>query len=273
MVKNASLDSQSTVVWNTLIKFACVAKRHKLAFQLFNQMKKRGFNPSLRTFHTLLAGLRHAAGPLTSPQVERARNIFAQYQKYQRVVQASNPASSELSLEPVNEYITILASSHLYQEMFDVFYGLDKTGPLSPDQYVFSRMILALGKRRALHTGGTQAPEGGTVDVNLRNAADVRFLWHQMVKAAQRTLFPIDSHLIAAALFVLAKGATTDHMLGHSIIRDYLVLPITDGTTSALGEPLSYHSLLAALCLCNASGDYARTCHLYEQVSTPRKVP
>ncbi len=38
MVKNASLDSQSTIVWNTLIKCACVAERYKLAFQLFNQV-------------------------------------------------------------------------------------------------------------------------------------------------------------------------------------------------------------------------------------------
>ena len=94
-------------------------------------------------------------------------------------------ASNKLGLHPVNEYISILASSHLYQEIFNVFYSLDKTGPLSPDQYVFSQMILALGKQKALHTGGTESPEGGKENVNLKNAVDVRFLWHQMTKASQ----------------------------------------------------------------------------------------
>ena len=233
-------------------------------------MKKRGFKPNLRTFHTLLAGFRRAADPvegLTSVQMERARNIFGQYQRYQRTVQATNVTSSELGLQPVNEYISILASSHLYQEIFDVFYSLDKTGPLSPDQYVFSRMILALGKRKALHAGGTEPPEGGKGDVNLRNAADVRFLWHQMIKASERTGFPIDSHLIAAALYVLAKGTTADHVLGLSIIRDHLGLSLQGETTEPPEESITHHTLLAALCLCNAYGDYTRTYHFYERIS------
>ncbi len=234
-------------------------------------MKKRGFKPNLRTFHTLLAGFRRAGDPvkgLTSTQMDRARNLFGQYQRYQQTVQASNMASNELGLQPVNEYISILASSHLYQEIFDVFYSLDKTGPLSPDQYVFSRMILALGKRKALHAGGTEAPEGGKEDVHLRNAADVRFLWHQMIKASQRTGFPIDSHLIAAALYVLTKGTTADHVLGLSIIRDHLGLSLQDETADPPEEPISHHTFLAALCLCNAYGDYMRTYHFYKHVSS-----
>jgi hypothetical protein len=35
MVKDASLDSQSTIVWNTLMKLAVVEQRFQLSFELF----------------------------------------------------------------------------------------------------------------------------------------------------------------------------------------------------------------------------------------------
>jgi hypothetical protein len=49
MVKDARLDSQSTIVWNTLMKCAIIARRFTLSFELFIDVRFCGVGMGRRT--------------------------------------------------------------------------------------------------------------------------------------------------------------------------------------------------------------------------------
>ncbi|KAF9513260.1 hypothetical protein BS47DRAFT_1362592 [Hydnum rufescens UP504] len=267
MVKDASLDSQSTVVWNTLMKCAIIARRFTLSFELFIDMKRRGFKANIRTYFTLLSGWAKAEHrEITPRQLERAKTVFGEYIDYMAAVKAKDPASPELGNKPVNEYLSILNRARLYQTMFDVFYGMEKSGPLAPDQFTFTVMINAIGSRKALHAGGETPPEGGESDVHAQNASDVRFLWKQLVKASQRCGFPIDSHVITGTIFALAKGTSIDRTLAISIIHDYLGLSQPGESTINATVPLSKQLLTSILTLCNSTQQPRLTLHYAQRI-------
>ncbi|RDB22854.1 hypothetical protein Hypma_010203 [Hypsizygus marmoreus] len=262
MLKNAPLDAQNTPVWNTCIWESMKAKRFKLGYQLFIDMKRRGFSPTTRTFQTMFTGLSRIESWLHHPkQLENARSVYESYQRHMASVKSEDPNSPELSVDPLAGYIKILGDAGCHQEIFDVYYAMESEGPLAPNHFIFTAMFQALSAKH--DTSGGSSP----TQANIKNAADARLLWTQMQKAMQKTPgFKVDAILVTSAITALSRGRPADQDFAFQLVRDYYGLtapgdPLTKGSI-----PLAPQSLAAILRLCNNSEKYVLCDHFFQQV-------
>ncbi|KAF8165351.1 hypothetical protein B0H34DRAFT_831012 [Crassisporium funariophilum] len=257
MLKNAPLDSQNTPVWNTLIWEGLKAKRYQLAYQLFVDMKRRGFSPTTRTFQTFFGGLSRIEDWTIHPkQLTNARSLYDAYQRHVASIKRHDPDDPELTTNPLSGYIRILGSAGQYQEIFDVYYAMDKEGPQAPNEFIFTAMFQAIAAAK------DDVKEGGA-----KVAADARLLWTQMTKASKKAPgFSIDSYTIVAALNALSGGNDIDHEMAFQITSQYFGL-IPNKTTSLPGTiPLQPESFAAILRLCNQTKRYATCSQFLQQV-------
>ncbi|KAI0921262.1 hypothetical protein AcV7_003496 [Taiwanofungus camphoratus] len=262
-LKNLPLDAQNVAVWNTLIRETLKAKRYQLAYQLYVDMKRRGFAPNTRTFTTMFAGfMAMEQWSSHTRQLQHMHTLFENYRDYMQTVKEHDPSSSELSVAPVAAYIRILADAGRYQEMFDVYYAMDEEGPLAPNQFTFTALIQALSSRKV-----SQGTESSAANIRTQNASDVKLLWRQMQKCIERnSSFQVDSHLIAFTLSTLSGGRPTDHLFAFDIIRDYLGLAKPGETPLPVKVEISSHILTEILWLCQVSQKYRLGIHFFNQI-------
>lgn len=256
MLKNAPLAAQNTPVWNTLIWECMKARRYKLGYDLFIDMKRRGFSPTTRTFQTMFSGLSRIEVWSAYPQqLKNARSLYAAYQRHIEAVKKHDPTSSELSLDPLPAYITILGNAGQFDEIFVLYYSLAESGPLAANKFFFTAMFRALSVTNAGLTSAQYA----------KNATDARVLWEQVLKASERGL-EIDSFLVTAAVIALSKGRSPEHKLAFQLVREYFGLA-RSGEDAVYGKiPLTPQSLAAALLLCNSSQQPDECLHFFQQV-------
>lgn len=262
-LQNLPLDAQNAVVWNTLIREFLRASRYQSAYKLYVDMKRRGFSPTLQTFTTFF-GAFQSLGDWSkhTKMLENVHRLHDSYQQYTEHVKAIDPASPELSVAPVTGYIKILTDAGLYQRMFDVLHAMADEGPLAPNQFTFAALFRGLSWRRAT-SGGPEAQAA----MCARNASDVKLLWRQMLKIAEKNpQFEFDSHLITPAISALASGSPSDQLFAFDIVRDYLGLTKPGETPQPPRVQLSTHLLGEVLYLCNSSQKYRLGVHFFRQV-------
>ncbi|PPQ98504.1 hypothetical protein CVT24_003995 [Panaeolus cyanescens] len=257
MLKNAPLDAQNTPVWNTLIWETLKAKRYQLSYQLYVDMKRKGFSPSIRTFQTFFNGLSKIENwSVHTKQLNNARSFYEQYRRHVASVKRSDPNDPSLSIDPLAGYIRILGNAGHYQEVFDVFYAMDKEGPLAPNQFIFTAMFQAIVAARG------DTPEGST-----KVAADAKLLWSQMIKASKKgELFTPDSHTVVAAITALTGGTEPYHDMAFDIISQYYGLERNQPISKPGKLVLQPEALFAILKFCNSTKNYQHTTQFWQQV-------
>ena len=208
-------------------------------------MKRRGHSPTTRTFQTMFSGLSRIENWSThTKQLANARSLYEAFQKYILAIKKTDPDSSDLSIVPLAAYIKILGNAGCFQDIFDVYYAMDAQGPLAPDQLIFTAIFQALTPR--VETIGDQPVP------YLKNAADAKLLWNQMLKTSRKSPgFPIDSFIASAAITALTRGCTSEQSLAFEITRDYFGLCSVGDPTPKDIIPLQAPSLSAVLRLCN----------------------
>lgn len=230
-------------------------------------MKRRGFSPTTRTFQTMFTGLSRIEHWSSYPkQLENARSIYDSFQRHMTAVKKEDPNSSELSVNPLASYITLLGDAGQYQEIFDVYYAMDSEGLLSPNQFIFTAMFQALSAKH-------DASSSPNSTINMKNAADAKLLWTQMLKASRRAPgFQVDSFIVTSALTTLSRGRSTDQDFAFEIVRDYFGLTAPGETPSTGTLSLSPQSFAAILKLCNSSRKHALCDHFLQQVKKRPEV-
>ena len=225
-------------------------------------MKRRGFSPSTRTFQTMFAGLSRIEHWYNhSKQLVNAHAVFDYFQRHLEAVKKHDPHSPELTITPIASYIKILGDAGEYQRIFDVYYAMDQQGSLAPNQFIFAAIFRCLSERRA-PSGGD-----GRTNIHAQNASDAKLLWRQMLKTSERSPgFPIDSHIIAAAIVALSRGHAADQNFALEIVHDYLGLTKPKEATFSGKIPLTVHTLSAALSLCNEMREHRLCIHFLNLV-------
>ncbi|KAJ7179141.1 pentatricopeptide repeat-containing protein [Mycena filopes] len=257
MLKNAPLPAQSTPVWNTLIWECMKAKRFKLAYDLFIDMKRRGFRPTTRTFQTMFSGLSRIEVWSAYPQqLKHARSLYEAYQQHIETVKRSDTTSSELSLDPLPAYITILGNAGQFDEIFVLFHSLAPEGPMAANKFIFTAMFRALSVTNAGFGSARYA----------KNATDAKVLWDQALKASETQGLEIDSFLVTAAAIAMSKGQSSEQKFAFQLVREYFGLSTSTESPVHGKLPLTPASLAAALSLCNISHKPAECIHLFQQV-------
>ncbi|KAF5364288.1 hypothetical protein D9756_000630 [Leucocoprinus leucothites] len=255
LLKNSPLGAQNTPVWNTLIWETMKAKRYKLAYSLYTDMKRRGHSPTTRTFQTMFSGLAHIEDfSKHTQQLKNALSLYDSFTRHLKSVKRINPADPELSVDPLASYIKILGNARRYNDVFEVFHSLEPDGPLSTNLLIFTSMFQVLASRPA-------------ADTPTFRQADARILWAQVVKASKRNpSFIIDSHLATSAISALTRGQTSDHDVGFQIARDFFGL-CPPGTSRVAGSfPLSPQAISAIFRLCNGTNNFDLTIDFFDEV-------
>ncbi|KAG6854789.1 hypothetical protein C0991_001216 [Blastosporella zonata] len=259
MLKSTPRDAQNTQVWNTLIWECMKAKRFNLAYQLYTDMKRRGFSPSSRTFQTMFIGLSKIENWTShTKQLGNARLIYDSYHRFVNSVKKHEPASAELSAKPLASYIKILGDNGFYQDIFDVYHALPTEGPGAPEELVYTAIFKALAST-------STSPDA--TPIHLQNAGHAKLLWMTMHKALKKSpSFEVDGYVVASAIAALSRGNTPEVDLAFAIVGEYYGL-ISPGAPPHPGRiPLSQVSLDAILKLCNASKRYSLCAHFLQQV-------
>ncbi|KAJ7507804.1 pentatricopeptide repeat-containing protein [Mycena galericulata] len=257
MLKNAPLAAQNTPVWNTLIWECMKAKRFKLAYDLFIDVSRRGFSPTTRTFQTMFSGLSRIEVWSAYPQqLKNARSLYDAFQRHIEAVKKNDPTSSELSIDPLPAYITILGNAGQFEEIFVLYYSLAEEGPLAANKFLFTAMFRALSVNTAGLTPAQYA----------KNATDAKVLWGQVLKASEKSGMEIDSFVVTAAVIALSKGQSSEQKLAFQLIREYFGLATSTDSPIHGKIPLTSQSLAAALSLCNNSQRPAESIYFFQQV-------
>ncbi|KAI6119351.1 hypothetical protein EDD16DRAFT_1895578 [Pisolithus croceorrhizus] len=184
-------DAQNTSVWNTMISLCTHAGRYKRAYEVFTDMKRRGFSPNVATFSTLLKGLSQIDDwSKHSKQLANAHTIYGYYVDHIRSVKYHEPDNTkELSTVPLVFYLSILGEVGDRQKIFDVFFAMDAEGTL----------------------------RAGQVPVLFHSPSNTA-----KVGREKRRGFELDSRVIGAAIRALTRGRPNDQVLALDIATKYL---------------------------------------------------
>ncbi|KAG1907192.1 uncharacterized protein F5891DRAFT_940131 [Suillus fuscotomentosus] len=263
-LKSTPRDAQNIAVWNTMISECLSAERYQLSYDLFVDMKRRGFSPNSITFSTMLSGISLIKDwPKYSKQLQNAHSLYESYLKHLESVkfhEADN--SKELSLQPLVLYIQILGDAGEYHKIFDVYFAMDQEGPLAPDRFVFTAMFKAISARQK------RSVTDGETSTRNDAASDAKHVWMQMEKVMQRNPdFFLDPGLIATAIRALTRGSPNDQSFAFTIIHDQLGLSKPgEDVPKRLSNNLNAWTLDATLQLCNAMQKHRLTVHFTRQV-------
>ncbi|KAH7887745.1 hypothetical protein F5I97DRAFT_1862492 [Phlebopus sp. FC_14] len=242
-------DAQNTAVWNTMLSLCIQAQRYQLAYQLFIDMKRRGFSPNCTTYTTMLKGFGQVTEWSTRhKQLEHAHTLYAYYMKHVESAKYHDPDNvQEISTAPLVAYINILGHAGQHQKMFDVYFAMDQEGPLAPDRYVFTAMLRAIANC-------LQNTPPNSDEKSIRNiaASDAKYVWLQVQKTMRKQPeFTLDSQLITSAIRALTFGRPSDQQLAFDIAAEHLGLTKPgDRTPPQLYQHINCWTLDAALFLC-----------------------
>lgn len=241
-------------------------------------MKKRAITPTSATYSTFLFAYAQASPEiLTSTQLERAKKFYDNWIHLISVAPTKTTFSVSTTVHPASAYISVLANANLYQSIWDTFYELDPESRIAPDQFVFTSMFVAIAKRgtNSIPTdscgdsGSTFTLADNAPNDRVRNAQDAKLLWRMVLRALKRKPFPVDSHLLTAALRALQGGGQAELGLSLRIISDYVGLraPDTPVPSTSLVDPkleLNNRLLGAVLEICHLAERPDLTKHFIE---------
>ena len=271
------LDAQNVAVWSTLVSHAGRAGRYQLAYQLHTevrnppllchvhfstrrgQMKRRGFKCDMWAYSTILAAFSKISDWSNRTKLlQNAHKTYESYISYLHTVKFHNPTSTELSVIPINAYLTILTKAHQWQKMFDVYNSLVDDGLVQPNSVTYTVMISGLASRSMLEN----SDDAGGNSIRERNASDARLLWRQMLKRIENGAdFQVDAHLVVAIVRALSLGRPADQIAAFDILRDYAGLAKPGESAPPAQVQPSPMLLSDALWLCNVAQKYRLCIH------------
>ncbi|KAI0638250.1 hypothetical protein C8Q77DRAFT_1046976 [Trametes polyzona] len=259
---NTPRDAQNNAVWNTLITHAGNAKRFRMVFDIYIEMKRRGFKPTLRTFGSVMGAFAKVDSWEGRHKVFRSvHKVYEDYLEYVATAKEHNPDSPEISPGPVSAFITICSKAGDYKTAFDAYNSLDEEGPFSPNIVTYTGMFRMMYRRASARDGESEED----IKIRERCASDARLVWRQMVKRIENgAKIPVDAIVISSVIQALAFGRPADHIAAFDIIRDYVGLAKPGETAPPPKVTLSPPLVQDILWLCNRAQKY-RLCVHYIQ--------
>ncbi|KAL5507882.1 hypothetical protein ACEPAH_5500 [Sanghuangporus vaninii] len=259
-VTTAPIDSLNSIVWNTLLAMLMRAGKRKRAYDMFIEMKRRGFPPSARTFRTMMSGMNEITideWPQNSLNLQRCHKLYEAIEEYC----TETHSKDELVFlgHARGHYIHILGKTGNFRKIADIYYKSGEVGALPRDRELYGALFGALMVRK-------EADQVGNLSVAEQNASDAKFYWKTLEKDMERGL-EIDSRVITPFLKVMAGGRPTDQQFGLNVVRDMygLAPPGEDSPPPRL--QLCSRSFQAVLELCNKAKKFRLCTYFLKQVA------
>lgn len=180
------------------------------------QMKKRGFQPTARTYATIFSGYNQLSeSDLTDKQWERVEALWGQYQAYLESIRSQEDQAVALHssrhdniLSPYVPFLELLGKRGLHDRIMALFEEIEESGLLAHDKYVYTTFLLQVVQRTTL--GGKKA---SLEAARVQNAEDTQVIASKMQAAGL-----IDSFALTAILRGLVKGTEAHHQFGYDLV-------------------------------------------------------
>ncbi|EMD40677.1 hypothetical protein CERSUDRAFT_130817 [Gelatoporia subvermispora B] len=261
MLLNAPLDAKRVKHFNLLMKTASTLAKYSEMYNLFIEMKRRGFIPNAGTYQTMLGGYAQIEDwSHRTKQIAQVHNVFENYRSWVTALKAEDPKSLHLTVGPYNPYFKILGATKQYEKIYDVYYDMDQDGPLSPDVKVLTGLFDALVE--------TKREPGSTQEIRPQNISFAKVVWRNMTKKMEASPeFKLDSHLIRAVLRLFRSGSAADRIFALDVIcRDNLGLAKPGETAPPPKVELTEYIVNQVIALCNNSNKFRLSIHFAQQL-------
>ncbi|KAG8895292.1 hypothetical protein FRB99_000661 [Tulasnella sp. 403] len=268
MVSSAPMSSQNVVVWTLLIKQALSENLPNLAFTLFNNMKRRGFQPNERTYATIFSGYNQLP-ELTDKQWDRVTGIWNQYQSFLEVakLQDAHTRSSQSLVSPYVPYFEMLGKRGEYERLMEIFQSMDVDGPFAPDKFVYTTVLLQIGQRRYM-SGVNGATSTASDDALIQNAQNTIAIADRM-----RETSAFDSFALSAILRGLMKGTDEHRQYGYDLLADVFgATPDNANFLESTTTELDHRLLDLVLELCCTMEKYDLVLDLFSKLKSSNKL-
>lgn len=214
-------------------------------------MKRRGFQPTARTYATLFQGYSNLP-EITEKQWGRIRELWNQYQELlQRLKEApSSIPPGEQILAPYTPYIDLLGRMEAFDELLSIMSSLEDHGALAPDKYVYTSLLQQLARR-------------GNGFHDARRASQIAFLADKM---SSRGL--IDSFALTIIVRGLMSGTPQHHDKAFGLVTQLIGDLSVQKTFHKPGMPLEHRLLDHILELCVCLKKYNLVLDMFEHIKT-----
>ncbi|KZT71609.1 hypothetical protein DAEQUDRAFT_706989 [Daedalea quercina L-15889] len=262
-LKSMPLDAQNEATWNTVILEVLKSERYQLAYRLYIDMKRRGFVPNVRTYTTLFSGFREIDDWHNRTKLlEQVDTLHSNYLDYAARIKETDPRSPELTNAITRAYIYILGRARRYQQVFDVFYAMDKEGPLAADVVLYGEMIRSVSLRTEVGL-----PPDALDAFRAEGASHAKLLWRLLLKYVENNPpAQVNSHIVGSMVHALSRGTASDKLFIWDIVRDYLGLFKPGEPQKPAIVPLTPRTFHEVLRFCNSTQKYRLTIHFFHLV-------
>ncbi|KAL5487669.1 hypothetical protein ACEPAI_5777 [Sanghuangporus weigelae] len=262
-VTTAPIDTLNSIVWNTLLAMLMRAGMRKQAYDMFIEMKRRGFSPSARTFRTMMSGMDEIAfdeWPQNSLNLQRCHKLYEAIEEYSQSCTESHLKDELLFLRHARgHYVRILGKTGNFRKIADIYYKSGEVGALPRDRELYGALFGALMARK-------EADQVGNLSVAEQNASDAKFYWKTLEKDMERGL-EVDSYAITPFLKIMAGGRPTDQQFGLNVVRDIYGLAPPGEAPPPPRYQLCSRSFQAVLELCNRAKKFRLCTYFLKQVT------
>ncbi|KAG0040358.1 hypothetical protein BGZ82_003364 [Podila clonocystis] len=207
LVMESPKSRQSEVVWNHLIQESSKLGKTSQSWQLLNDMKKRSFEPSERTYTILLNAL--AINSSSPNSVSRAMELYRQMQESE---------DAPPTLVHTNALLKVCSRKPDLDALQEVYSGMPKSGPNAPDVVTFNTLI------------GSFARKGG--DEGFQQAWKV---WDDFLEAKTRRPdeVDLDQRLVDSILLACREAKSSGYIKrGYRLIESLYGLTLSESQTS-----------------------------------------
>ncbi|EJD48400.1 hypothetical protein AURDEDRAFT_183356 [Auricularia subglabra TFB-10046 SS5] len=267
-LKQTPLSKQDIVTWNTMIQRAMTDKRYKLAYSMYNEMKRRGYHPNVRTYGTMLSGYATIDDWTNHTQTASClHSVFQAYEEYASKLKGSPLEEQETNVIPVNNYLMCLAHMGDFDRMWQIFNAMPPTGPGAATAFTYATILSRIAERRAPVDPNALEPEA---DVNApgataraaspaelktyqRNGSDALLVFRMMLLAIQRRPHELqmDPLPLSFALQNLLRSPSDEHFhFAQGLLQEHFGLPPSGDTVGRYKLTLSarvLHIVLSSL--------------------------
>ncbi|KAF9300010.1 hypothetical protein BGZ74_008404 [Mortierella antarctica] len=207
LVMESPKSRQSEVVWNHLIQESSKLGKTSQSWQLLNDMKKRSFEPSERTYTILLNAL--AINSSSPNSVSRAMELYRQMQESEDIPP---------TLVHTNALLKVCSRKPDLNALQKVYSDMPKSGPNAPDVVTFSTLI------------GSFARKGG--DEGFQQAWKV---WDDFLEAKTRRPdeVDLDQRLVDSILLACREAKSSGYVKrGYRLVESLYGLTLSGSQAS-----------------------------------------
>lgn len=198
MLRNAqSTRIECSAAWNRLMSYCFRQGAPLAAFKFFNDMKKRGRNPTERTYTIMLRGLCLRSRQSGVKPVELAQKIYQQL--------LSKNSGVKPSLYHHHAMLEVCGTYHDMDTLWKVIGELPATGINKPNAQTYTVILLAL--RNSFDNDMDSIPED---KMELRKekrkslVLDAKRIWADVINLWRKRELDVDNQLLSAMVSVLS---------------------------------------------------------------------